>query len=188
MPRQKYDIEKMENLYRLGQLTVREIGEQCKCSHCTVVKYAKRYGWVRDKHREVIRKTREALTRESDVEVHVKKNLEIIKSHKDILSEKKKIAFSLINELKENQPFTALDKDGNKIELHLTLTEKAKIFNLLSQAIKTWIDIERQTYNIDSITQTRSHEDEFTLRDDEAEEMRIVIKELLIKKYKRLGK
>jgi len=98
--------EYAEKQYRLGQKSVRMIAEEIGVSHTTINKWVAKFGWVQDKSREVLEKTRAALVTDpepkvsnkvstdekvseephevetSDVEIAVQTNVKIIRGHR----------------------------------------------------------------------------------------------------------
>ena len=58
----KERFAKAKREYRLGQKSVRTIAEEIGVSHTTVNKWVKKNGWVQDKSREVLERTRAALS------------------------------------------------------------------------------------------------------------------------------
>jgi len=189
----RYDVEKIEKLYRLGQLTVRDIAAQCKCSRSTVVRLSKQLGWARDMSGEVAVRTRAAAAvrnindpTEQDINNAVQVNLEIINSHKEFLTKQKAIMSELFGELQANKAELIVTKDGNTLEIPQELFKRSRILLNLMQATKLCVDMERSIYNLDNRHATEG--DEAFVLEDEAEEMRLFIKELIVRRYKRTGR
>lgn len=64
-PRKRVDWEAVERDYRIGQLTLREMGDKHEVNHSAIARKAQRDGWVRDMSRAVREATRAALIQET---------------------------------------------------------------------------------------------------------------------------
>lgn len=124
--RKQIDWEAIEREYRLGQKTVRTIGAEFKCAHTSIIRKAKKEGWVQDKSKEVRQRTKAALvahqregtkerttpTRE-DVDRAVQTNVEVILGHRKSVRKGMALIDFLAAQLKE----AAEDRDRLEKEI-----------------------------------------------------------------------
>ena len=70
--KQPTDWERIEQLYRAGLLSIREIAASCGVSHVAIQKRAKRDGWVRDLAAKIKAKADSLVTRDTVTSVFTK--------------------------------------------------------------------------------------------------------------------
>jgi hypothetical protein len=164
--RRKIDWETVENLYRAGQLSIREIARQNGCAAQTIVDRAKRYDWSRDlseKVRQAIRAklakadtdsltdTDKAKRQKDIVEGASDKGVEVIKLHRKDISSLKELEAQLIEELK-NKPtkLYITQYQGEIVEkvVGLTAAERSQAANNLANVQHKRIQLERQAFNL----------------------------------------
>jgi prophage DNA circulation protein len=178
-PRAQIDWDAIEKEYCLGQKTTRTIGHQFGVSHVSVIRKAKKEGWVQDKTKEIQAKTnaglasyQEGVTKKSttltkdDIEKAVQTNIQVVTNHrKDIrhnqqlislLSEQLKDAAENREELAEGVADECKKADGTtdyqkraRLLRALALPAHSTILLSLTAAQKNLVTLERQAYNID---------------------------------------
>lgn len=113
--KQVTDWERIEQLYRAGVLSVREIASACGVSHVAIHKRAKRDGWVRDLAGKIkakadslvntgvvnteVNKEAAALTERSIVDANAKAIADIRLGHRTDISRSRRLALKLLDEL-----------------------------------------------------------------------------------------
>jgi len=188
--KRKYDWEAIEKEYRMGQKSIRTIADEFNCVHTTIIRRAKREGWVQDKAGEVRQKTSAALlvapalvqnqsgakkmVREKcttpthdDIQKAVLTNVEVIRGHRKSIQKGRNIANLLASQLEsavENREelkdeiieATKNKGDGKpKVQSRIqmmkavSLPAHAAVLRDLSTALKNFIPLERQAFNLD---------------------------------------
>jgi hypothetical protein len=181
--RKPVDWEAVEREYRAGQLSVSEIGRQHGVSHTAINKKAKAQGWTRN----LAARVKEAVSTKlvSDgvssanaretVEAAAARIVEVVRSHRNDIATGRQIAQAMMAELIEATEHreeiedeieieTAGDRNGKRRAMMLravALPSRASTLLSLSSAIKNFIALERQAFNIDG-----------TPSDDEPDEQR----------------
>lgn len=169
------DWEKIEKLYRLGQLSVREIARQQGVNASSITRRAEKAGWVRDCSEEVRRQTQAALicspqrvspSRE-DIAVAARTNVEVIQSHRRDIARARDIVFRLFEELgDQTQDSPGLmqataqlaatgvidERQAQALARAASLPSRSAIARDLSGALKNLVPLERQAYNLDEVT------------------------------------
>jgi transposase-like protein len=171
------DWEKIEKLYQLGQLSVREIGRQHGVSASTITRRAEKKGLARDCTDEVRRQTQAALISSpehhtpspEDIAVAAHTNAEIIRSHRADIARSRSIVVRLFDELAEQtqgnenliQASAQLvaagaidDRQASSIARAVSLPSRSAVVRDLSSALKNLIPLERQAYNLDEAKPT----------------------------------
>lgn len=173
------DWERIEQLFRAGLLSVREIGATCKVSHTAINKRAKAGGWERDLKAK-IRAKADALVSKAEVSTKVSTeqlatergivdaNAQVIASirmaHRTDIGRARRLANLLLDELEtmtgENGTLRELIdqlKDGEGPSAILEAAQKmaglpgrSKIMKELVESLKNLIPLERQAYSIDT--------------------------------------
>jgi len=164
------DWEALEKQYRLGQKSLRCLGEEFGLSHTAIRKRASKEGWIQDKSREVRELTRAALvsrkvsnvTRE-DVNIAVQTNIEVITGHRQSVKDGKTIVDLLQSQLQE----AVVNRDKIEDAIHeetkedattqrrnsmlkaVSIPAHAGTMRDLSMALKYLIPLERQAFGID---------------------------------------
>ena len=172
------DWESVEKEYSLGQKTIRAIGSQYGVSHVTIIRRARKEGWVQDKTKEILIKTnaglasyQEGATKKAttltkdDIEKAVQTNIQVITNHRKDIRLNQQLISLLSAQLKdaaENREELAdgVDdeckrgdgtKDGQKrarLLRALALPAHSAILLSLTAAQKNLVVLERQAYNI----------------------------------------
>lgn len=150
------DLEIIGKDYALGQKTVRTIAGEHGVSHTTIMNWAKKLHWVRDKSDEVRQKTKAGLIScqdkvakevakkvatptNEDIEKAVQANITIIRGHQKRLA-------TLGNHVKEI--FTMLDEIPKDATIQ-NMRARAVTVKDLSSTLKNLIPLERQAFNLD---------------------------------------
>ncbi|WP_207877457.1 hypothetical protein [Pseudomonas sp. 32_A] len=188
------DWERIEQLYRAGTLSVREIASTCSVSHVAIHKRAKRDGWERDLQAKIKAKAdslvntelvntevnKEALVTERRI---VEANAQVIASiriaHRTDIGRYRKLANTLLEELEgiteERATIKELidqlkdsdEADGALLDLAskiASLPNRTKVMKELGETLKNLIALERQAYNVDA---EQPQDDRSKLTEDE---------------------
>lgn len=159
MARKVIDWEAIEREYRAGQISIREIAREHDISAPAIVKKAKIEGWDRDLSEKVKQSISNKLVNsEVNTKVNTKsereiveaaatKGAEIIKLHRGGAEKQRDILYTLCNDLDEK--IKDLKKDGKKQEL-LDIKECSIIMRNMTQSLKTIVDIERESFNLNT--------------------------------------
>lgn len=174
----KPDWERIEQLFRAGLLSVREIASACGVSHTAINKRAKAEGWERDlkakikakadslvSKREVSSKvsTEQLATERGIVEANAEVIASIRLAHRSDIGRSRRLANKLLEELEamtdDNGTLRELidqlaDAEGPSSLLEIAqkvagLPGRSKVMKELSETLKTLILLERQAYNLD---------------------------------------
>lgn len=164
------DWEAIEREYRVGQLSVAEIGRQYGVSHTAINKRAKKDGWVRDLARQVRETVSARLVSEVSggnardaVDLAARRGVELVRQHRTTLGRANTIAAKLLDELEsgtddaenieaEIELETEADRDPRRRERMLravSLPGRAATLRELSQSLKNLIPLERQAFSLD---------------------------------------
>ncbi|MBT9571096.1 MAG: hypothetical protein IV106_08305 [Pseudomonas umsongensis] len=173
------DWERIEQLYRAGLLSVREIASTCAISHVAIHKRAKRDGWTRDLAGKIkakadslvntqvvnseVNKDR-ALTERGIVDANAKVIADIRLAHRTDIGRSRRLANKLLAELEaitdENGTLRELidqlkDDEGpaallEAAEKMASLPGRSKIIKELSETLKNLITLERQAYDLEN--------------------------------------
>lgn len=175
----KPDWERIEQLFRAGLLSVREIASACGVSHTAINKRAKAEGWERDlkakikakadslvSKREVSSKvsTEQLATERGIVEANAEVIANIRMAHRSDITRSRRIANKLLDELEamtdENGTLRELidqmkDDEGpaallEAAEKMASLPGRSKIIKELSETLKNLITLERQAYDLEN--------------------------------------
>lgn len=169
--RSDIDWEKIEKLYSLGQLSVREIARQCNVQPSSITRRAKKEDWTKDPSKEVRERTRAALisntksnspTRD-DIESAVRTNIEVVREHRKDISQGRGIVGLLMGQLTdvaENREIfqeiveSETQDDGNGKRLAamkkaISIPSHAGVIRDLSTAMKNFVALERQAFSLD---------------------------------------
>ena len=173
------DWERIEQLYRAGILSVREIGAACGVSHTAVNKRAKAHGWDRDLQAKIKAKadalvskaevskqvSSEALaTERAIVDANAKVIADIRIAHRTDIGRSRELANKLLDELEDitdergtlreliAQLKESDDVDTAMLELASkmsSLPSRTKTMKELAETLKHLILLERQAYGMD---------------------------------------
>ena len=185
--RNDIDWEKIETLYRLGQLSVRDIAANCGVQHSTIVRRAKAAGWVRDLSDQVRRETKAALIRgnaprtsdapkeapsptRAEMDSAVRVNVAVQLSHRADVKDAKDIVRALLGQLKEalgsrealEDTVVEMTEPGPRRAAMLravSLPAHAGVVRDLTAALKNLIPLERQAYSMDDAIEVNSYEE-----------------------------
>ena len=175
----KPDWERIEQLYRAGLLSVREIAASCGISHTAIQKKAKACSWERDLRAKITAKAdslvakaevatqvaTEALeTERGIVDANAKVIADIRMAHRSDIGRSRRLANKLLSELEamtdENGTLRELidqlkDDEGpaallEAAEKMASLPGRSKIIKELSETLKTLIALERQAYDLEN--------------------------------------
>ena len=143
------DWESVEREYRAGQLSIREIAVQYKCTHTAINKRAARYEWTRDLTEAVRLETKRKLM------VAVSKTVSDGNTPAIIEAASNRGAEVLTNQIKRIQDQYALvDMVNRKIQEEdlagagLEPRDIGSLINNCSAALARLIPLERQAFNI----------------------------------------
>ncbi|MFJ1336771.1 hypothetical protein ACIKP7_01365 [Pseudomonas caricapapayae] len=178
--KQAPDWERIEQLYRAGLLSVREIASDCGVSHVAIHKRAKRDGWERDLKAKIQAKAdalvntgmvnsqvnKQALATERViVEANAQAIANIRMAHRTDIGRYRRLANTLLEELEgateERHTIRELidqlkdseDADGALLDLASklsTLPSRTKVMKELGETLKNLIALERQAYSVDT--------------------------------------
>ena len=144
-PRSRPDWELIENEYRIGQLTVRQMADKHGVNKTTITDRAKKHGWTRDLSEAVRVATKAALVL-SETDKHGQNtdkaiataadlNRQIIEAHRTDMADQRALMAELRAELRKAQAINALTDnvvDATKLALALGLSTAET--GVLSQA------------------------------------------------------
>lgn len=174
--KQPVDWERVEQLYRAGLLSIREIAASCGVSHVAIQKRAKRDGWVRDLAAKIKAKADSLVTRDTVTSVVTKEqavtergiveaNAQVIASirigHRTDIGRYRKLANKLLDELEGVTDNRELFEELGEI-LHnpedprlsdayhkvIGLPSRTKTLKELGETLKNLIALERQAYDV----------------------------------------
>ena len=134
-PRSRPDWELIENEYRIGQLTVRQMADKHGVNKTTITDRAKKHGWTRDLSEAVRVATKAALVL-SETDKHGQNtdkaiataadlNRQIIEAHRTDMADQRALMAELRAELRKAQAINALTDnvvDATKLALALGLS------------------------------------------------------------------
>lgn len=175
----KPDWERIEQLYRAGLLSVREIAATCGVSHTAIQKKAKACSWERDLKAKIKAKadslvakaevatqvaTEQLETERGIVDANAKVIADIRMAHRTDIGRSRRLANKLLAELEamtdENGTLRELinqlaDADGPSALLEVAqkvagLPGRSKVMKEISETLKTLITLERQAYDLDT--------------------------------------
>lgn len=140
------DWEKIGKLYRLGQLSVREIARQEDVQPSSITRRAEKEGWTRDLTETIRLKTQAKLISNAratpsatDVAVAVATNVCVLHGHRDDIREGKELVGELMKLMRES--IAAPDASDRLPQMTSSMVN-------ISNAMKTFITLERQAFNI----------------------------------------
>ncbi len=153
--RKKIDWEKVETEYRIGRLSLREIGATFGCSDTAVRKKAKKEGWERDLSEKIESKVRAKLVRadvraESKtserelVEANAQAIINIRLEHRSDIRRAKDIVSRLFQEVDG----AVLVKGKDDPPEVLSLPQRVDCVRKLTDSAKTLIGLEREAWGI----------------------------------------
>jgi hypothetical protein len=171
------DWERIEQLYRAGLLSVREIAATCGTSHTAINKRAKVHGWERDLKAKIQAKadalvskaevskqvsTEQLETERGIVDANAKVIADIRIAHRTDIGRSRRLANKLLEELEamtdENGTLRELidqlkDSEGPSAILEAAqkmagLPGRSRIIKELSETLKNLITLERQAYDL----------------------------------------
>ena len=167
------DWEAVERVYRAGVLSLREIGKIHEVSEGMIRKKAKASGWERDLSERVNEKVRTELVRNSVrtnnpqtereiVEEAAATVVHVVRSHRTAITKGKQVVDVMMQQLmddvvgrddleEEIEVMTADGKSGErraKLMRAVSLGNHSTIAVNLANAAKTWMGLERQSFNI----------------------------------------
>ncbi len=174
------DWERIEQLYRAGLLSLREIAIACPgANHVAIARRAKKFGWVQDLTAKIKAKAEDLVTRQAVTESEtaeravtdravIDANAQAIANvrlaHRTDISRSRRLANKLLDELEaitdENGTLRELidqlrDDEGPASLLEAaqkmaSLPGRSKIIKELSDTLKTLVTLERQAYALDT--------------------------------------
>lgn len=173
------DWERIEQLYRAGVLSVREIGAACGVSHTAINKRAKAGGWDRDLQAKIKAKadalvskaevsrqvsTETLATERAIVDANAKVIADVRLAHRNDIGRSRELANKLLDELEDlteergtlreliEQLKENEDVDTAMLELASkmsSLPTRTKTMKELAETLKHLILLERQAYGMD---------------------------------------
>lgn len=159
--RKRFDIEKIERLYRAGQMSVREIAANIGCSHTYIQQLARKHGWQRDlSHlvkQEIANKLVAKLAKTGNdaetVDIASDIGVAIVESHRKDIKRLRDLETKLVKAVAGNPTKLYLAQyQGNVVEKEVALTasECAQAANNLANVQEKRIRLERQAYNLNT--------------------------------------
>lgn len=158
-PRKNIDWEKVEEAYRAGRLSLREIGLEFGITHGAINKRAKKDGWTRDLSAKIKAKA-EALVSKAEVSTQVSNRptvsereiveanaqaiLDIRLSHRNDIRKAKCLVAKLFAEV-ENAVAVKGENPPSEI---LTIPQRVDCVRKLTDSAKTLIGLEREAWGI----------------------------------------
>lgn len=179
--RAQIDWEAIENDYRTGRYSVRQLAEKYDVNESSIRYRIKKYAWSKDLSGDVKKRIDDKLYRntidelddaddETLVEAHADKGIGIIKAHRTRIERQRSIVETvecrLIGQL-ENEKRTVVIK-GEPQEVDLDLEYAGKVLNSLTQSTERLIKLERQSYRLDVEDGPQKPEEKLT--DDQLED------------------
>lgn len=174
------DWERIEQLYRAGVLSLREIAAACPGSnHMAIARRAKKSGWTQDLAAKIKAKADDLVTRQlvtesvtagravtdrSVIDANAQAIANVRLGHRTDISRSRRLANKLLDELEamtdDNGTLRELiaqlaDADGPSALLEVAqkvagLPGRSKVMKELSETLKTLVLLERQAYNLDA--------------------------------------
>lgn len=175
------DWERIEQLYRAGVLSLREIAAACPGSnHMAIARRAKKLGWTQDLAAKIKAKAEDLVTRQlvtesvtagravtdrSVIEANAQAIVNVRLGHRTDISRSRRLANKLLDELEamtdDNGTLRELidqlaDAEGPSALLEIAqkvagLPGRSKVMKELSETLKTLILLERQAYSLDTL-------------------------------------
>lgn len=201
MAKAKYDWEAIEKDYKLGQLSVRAIAQKhnFKGSHSAITSRAKRNGWTRNVTKQVQELTREGLvsginkdcahfahtpTRE-DIEAAALTNIQVITQHRQDIRAGRTLVNLFMEQLQdsanardviEQDIIAETEEDQTTVRRTsmlkaVSLPSQAGVLRDLSVALKNFIPLERQAYNITDEVEGETYEQRLMRLANEAKDV-----------------
>lgn len=164
------DWEAVEREYRAGQLSVSEIGRQNGVSHTAINKRAKKEGWTRDLTKRVRQEVSARLVSDEvsaanakqAVELAAERGVQVVREHRHAARRGRDLTIRLLAELEATTTYVGEldgmiadadagddDKRRTALEKVISLPSRAGILKDLSLAARTWVQLERQAFNLD---------------------------------------
>lgn len=177
--KQTPDWERIEQLYRAGVLSVREIGAACGVSHTAINKRAKANGWDRDLQAKIKAKadalvskaevsrqvsTETVATERAIVDANAKVIADIRIAHRTDIGRSRELANKLLDELEDLteergtlRELIAQLKENEDVDTAMlelaskmsSLPTRTKTMKELAETLKHLILLERQAYGMD---------------------------------------
>lgn len=175
------DWERIEQLYRAGVLSLREIAIACPGSnHMAIARRAKKFGWTQDLAAKIKAKAEDLVTRQlvtesvtadravtdrSVIDANAQAIANVRLGHRTDISRSRRLANKLLDELEamtdDNGTLRELIDQLSDAESPSSLLEiaqkvaglpgRSKVMKELSETLKTLILLERQAYNLDTL-------------------------------------
>lgn len=159
--RRRFDVEKIERLYKAGQLSNREIASQVGCSHTYVQKLARKHNWKRslthlvkkEIENKLVSRVSNAVSDVETIDAASDLGVAVIESHRKDIKRLRDLEAKLIKMVgDEPKKFYTTQYQGQIVqeELDMTATELAQATNNLSAVQERRIRLERQAYNLNT--------------------------------------
>lgn len=174
------DWEIIENDYRAGIKTLRQIAEENRCTHGAINKRAKRDGWERDLSAKIQAKadamvsnalvskgvSRSAAKDKQVIEANASVVADVRINQRASITRAKSIIEKLFDELEAQsgidnvallEQLGELMRDGDRDKLNdaymaiIKLPERSKIAKTLIESLKSCVEMERQAYGINDV-------------------------------------
>lgn len=158
-PRKKIDWEKVEEAYRAGKLSLREIGAEFGVTHGAIRKRAARDGWARDLSARIKAKadalvskaevssevSNKSLVSEKEIiEANAQAILDIRLSHRADIRRAKKLVAKLFHEVENAVQVEGEEKPAET----LTIPQRVDCTRKLTDAAKVLVAMERDAWGI----------------------------------------
>lgn len=177
-PRQPIDWEAVEQEYRAGQMSLREIGRKHGVNAGTIVKKAKKCEWIQDLSEKVRRETAARLAQATPdgntdgnsvasreaVKLAAARGVEVVLQHRVLASRAKRIVAGLLGELEaiaEHLPDLEAEIDATcgdgrqaiKAKEAISVASRSKSMRELAGSLETLVRVERQAFSLDAPAQ-----------------------------------
>lgn len=175
-PRKPIDWEAVEQEYRAGQMSLREIGRKHGVNAGTIVKKAKKCEWIQDLSGKVRTETAARLAQATPdgntggnsvasreaVKLAAARGVEVVLQHRVLASRAKRIVAGLLGELEaisEHLPDLEAEIDATcggdgrqaiKAKEAISVASRSKSMRELAGSLETLVRVERQAFSLDA--------------------------------------
>jgi len=183
-PQPKIDWKKAERLYRQGLLSLNEIAQECGAkTEGTIRSHAKAHGWTRDLTNEMRNKTRVKMVEnlatfanpdavltgmqdEQIIEEAARTQVQVVREHQTTLKRGHQLTLRMLDELDATTAYmgelqklissTVAPQRQEGLRRAISLSSRITSMRDLANAAKTWVQLERQAFNI--VDETKNSE------------------------------
>lgn len=159
--RRRFDVEKIERLYKAGQLSIREIAAHVGCSHTYIQKLASKHKWKRNLSHRIQKEIENKLVSRvansgndaETIDAAADLGVAIIESHRVDIKRLRALETKLIKAVTDSPTKLYLAQYQGQIvekEVALTATERAQAANNLANVQEKRIRLERQAFGLNA--------------------------------------